>query len=98
MGKVADINWLIMPKAYIMECVGSQYFQRQNLLKLFAFHTTSSYSQTTGLYILYINIQYVSQIQQNFVYYLLGQHVSILIESSSGPSKNKLYILCYTHL
>jgi len=38
-----------------------------------------------------INIQrYVSQIQHNFFMFItvLGQHVSILIESSSGPSKN----------
>jgi hypothetical protein len=38
----------------------------------------------------YINIQWcVSQTQQNFIMFtiVLGQHVSILIESSSGPSK-----------
>ena len=37
-----------------------------------------------------INIQWcVSQTQQNFIMFIivLGQHVSILIESSSGPSK-----------
>jgi len=39
----------------------------------------------------YINIQWcISQTQQNFIMLIivLGQHVSILIESSSGPSKN----------
>ena len=39
---------------------------------------------------LYINIQWwVSQTQQNFIMFVivLGQHVSILLESSSGPSK-----------
>ena len=39
----------------------------------------------------YINIQWcISQIQQNFIMFIivLGQHVSILIESSSGPFKN----------
>ena len=38
----------------------------------------------------FINIRlYVSQTQQNFIMFIivLGQHVSILIESSSGPSK-----------
>ena len=38
------------------------------------------------------NIQWcVSQTQQNFIMFIivLAQHVSILIESSSGPSKNK---------
>jgi len=32
----------------------------------------------------------ISQTQQNFIMFIivLGQHVSILIESSSGPSKN----------
>jgi len=38
----------------------------------------------------YINIQRcVSQTQRNFIMFIivLGQHVSILIESSSGPSK-----------
>jgi len=38
----------------------------------------------------YINIQWcVSQTQQNFIMFIvaLGQHVSILIESSSGLSK-----------
>ena len=38
----------------------------------------------------YINTQRsVSQTQQNFITFIivLGQHVSILIESSSGPSK-----------
>jgi len=38
----------------------------------------------------YINIQWrISQTQQNFIMFIivLGQHVSILIESSSGPSK-----------
>jgi len=37
-----------------------------------------------------VNIQWcVSQTQQNFITFIiiLGQHVSILIESSSGPSK-----------
>jgi len=38
----------------------------------------------------YINIQWcISQTQQNFMFIIvLRQHVSILIESSSGPSKN----------
>jgi len=39
---------------------------------------------------LYINIQCcISQTQQNFIMFItvLGQHVSILKESSSGPSK-----------
>ena len=39
----------------------------------------------------YINIQWcISQTQKNFIMFIivLGQHVSILIESSSGPSKN----------
>jgi hypothetical protein len=39
---------------------------------------------------LFINIRWcVSQTQQNFIMFIivLGQHVSILIESSSGPSK-----------
>ena len=39
---------------------------------------------------IYINIRWcVSQTQQNFIVFIivLGQHVSILIESSSGPSK-----------
>jgi len=39
----------------------------------------------------YINIQWcISQTQQNFIMFIivLGQHVSILIESSSDPSKN----------
>ena len=39
----------------------------------------------------YINIQWsISQTQQYFIMFVivLGQHVSILIESSSGPSKN----------
>ena len=33
-----------------------------------------------------------SQTQQNFIMFIivLGQHVSILIESSSGPSKKKI--------
>ena len=38
----------------------------------------------------YINIQWcISQTQQNVIRFItvLGQHVSILIESSSGPSK-----------
>jgi len=38
----------------------------------------------------YINIQWcISQTQQHFIMFIivLGQHVSILIESSSGPSK-----------
>jgi len=38
----------------------------------------------------YINIQWhISQTQQNFIMFIivLGKHVSILIESSSGPSK-----------
>ena len=38
----------------------------------------------------YINIQRcISQTRQNFIMFItvLGQHVSILIESSSGPSK-----------
>ena len=42
------------------------------------------------LFILYISIQWcISQTQQNFIMFIivLGQHVSILIESSSGPSK-----------
>jgi len=37
-----------------------------------------------------INIQWcISQTQQNFIMFIivLGQHISILIESSSGPSK-----------
>jgi len=41
--------------------------------------------------ILYINIQWcISQTQQNFIVFIivLGQHVSILIESASGPSKS----------
>ena len=41
--------------------------------------------------ILCIDIQWcISQTQQNFIVFIivLGQHVSILIESSSGPSKN----------
>ena len=40
---------------------------------------------------MYINIQWcISQTQQNFIMFIivLGQHVSILIESSSGPSNN----------
>ena len=39
----------------------------------------------------YINIKwYIGQKQQTFIMFLivLGQHVSILIESSSGPPKN----------
>ena len=34
---------------------------------------------------------YVRQTQQNFIMFIivLGQHVSILIESSSGPSKKR---------
>ena len=39
----------------------------------------------------YINIQRcISQTQQNFIMFIivLEQHVSILIESTSGPSKN----------
>ena len=41
-------------------------------------------------YLLYIHTQWcISQTQQNFIMFIivLGQHVSILIESSSGPSK-----------
>ena len=41
----------------------------------------------------YINIQRsVNQTQQNFIMFIivLGQHVSILIESSSGPSKKQI--------
>jgi len=39
----------------------------------------------------YTNMQgYISQTRQNFIMFIiaLGQHVSILIESSSGPSKS----------
>jgi len=39
----------------------------------------------------YINIQWsISQTERNFIMFIivLGQHVSIRIESSSGPSKN----------
>ena len=39
----------------------------------------------------YINIQWrISQDNKNFIMFVivLGRHVSILIESSSGPSKN----------
>ena len=39
----------------------------------------------------YINIQWcISQTQQNFIVFIivLGQHVSVLIESPSGPAKN----------
>ena len=39
---------------------------------------------------MYIYMQWcISQTQQNFIVFIivLGQHVSILIESSSGPSK-----------
>ena len=34
----------------------------------------------------------MSQIEQNFIVFIivLGQHVSILIESSSGPSKKQI--------
>ena len=32
-------------------------------------------------------MKYQSNTKLYYVYYLLGQHVSILIESSSGPSK-----------
>ena len=42
------------------------------------------------IYWAYINIQWcVSQTQQNFIMFIivLGQHVSILTQSSSGPSK-----------
>ena len=42
----------------------------------------------------YINIQWcVSQTQQNTIVIIivLGQHVSILIESSSGPSKLQIF-------
>jgi len=50
-----------------------------------------------------INIQWcVSQIQQNFIMSIivLGQHVSILIESSSGPSKKQIpaYQRCYARI
>ena len=41
----------------------------------------------------YINIQWsISQTQQNFIVFIivLGQHVSIRIESSSGPSKKQI--------
>jgi len=47
---------------------------------------------------IYMNIQWcVSQTQQNFIMFIivLGQHVSILIESSSGLSKKiDPYIKC----
>jgi len=39
---------------------------------------------------MYINIQKcISQTQQNYIMFIivLGQHISILIESYSGPSK-----------
>ena len=48
-------------------------------------------TKVTRTFTVYINIQWcVSQTQQNFIMFsiVLGQHVSILIESSSGPSKN----------
>ena len=41
---------------------------------------------------MYMNVQYISQTQQNFIMFItvLGQHVSILIESSSGLSKTQI--------
>jgi len=50
---------------------------------------------TTALCYAYINTQRcVSQTQQNFIMFIivLGQHVSILIESSSGPYKIQILI------
>ena len=45
-----------------------------------------------GAFNRYVNIQWcISQIQQNFMFiFILGQHVSIPIESSSGPSKKQI--------
>ena len=52
------------------------------------FHDLNS---TVNHIVLYINIQWcISQTQPNFIMFVivLGQHVSIRTESSSGPSKN----------
>ena len=67
---------------------------RQFLIKparVFSERATGNSVQT----LIYVDIQWrISQTQRNFIMFniVLGQHVSILIQSSSGPSKKQIFI------
>ena len=90
----ATIRFLLSTS--VSTCFGHHYAHIQENKDRVLLHTAYFFNVChPEVFSTYINIQWrVTQTQQNFII-VLGQHVSILIESSSGPSKKiDRYLKC----